>query len=464
MLQSLLVAPLNGARLGSGSGSVLSSRDLPVRAEPSSTKGRNSFRPWSGDLPPLELLADTPGSHLTPLDLRKLGRQAVRVWVHLMDLRGHAVRPVRVSLRRVVLDLAIAERTLDRAMARLKDAALVDAMRWRVMGDRWVSVLSLTVHGAREVVRGQERLWAPDQTIMWCDRARAQGRPRKLNLALTTQSSDAGNQDLAPNPGAPNPEKHTYVEGYPVVSQQQGHPPPAGEVFLEMKKQKAIYIQTPTSTSVMPMKLEGDPTDPATQTIWVRQLAQAYNLACREVFGREGRCFLPDSKQPVSFSTWSPGGGTTKATPAPETKKDALRSWKFFQPLLAAATALHEHGLSPLAWATWTMRMSHASQLRTSKKPLARPVNAVFVAAHIDSAKRRGFFHRTTEHGHGVKLEITKVHEEQLCRMRERDRRARGITHHFGLPDWYAKLREQEVAQGVTDPLERFPWTKEGKR
>ncbi len=86
-------------------------------------------------------------------------------------------------------------------------------------------------------------------------------------------------------------------------------------------------------------------------------------------------------------------------------------------------------------------------------------VTRVFMATQVNKNAVRAFFRKESGYGHGaaaVGYSPTQAHVEQMLRLRERARRARGMDTLMGLPDWYVALRSREIAQGAQDPMTNF--------
>ncbi len=126
---------------------------------------------------------------------RKIGRAAMQVWRHLIDLRGPLDLWRQVSLARVALDLQMPRRTVKWALARLRACGLVDSDAHRVHGaarhhgrvvkalaaigapadPSWSMVLHVRALGGVDTIRGRAVAWVPPATIAWCAAARGHG-------------------------------------------------------------------------------------------------------------------------------------------------------------------------------------------------------------------------------------------------------------------------------------------------
>lgn len=218
-------------------------------------------------------------------------------------------------------------------------------------------------------------------------------------------------------------------------------------------------------------RCECDPTNPATQEVWVRSLVASYNTALREVYAEHSprpKALYPPSSAAEEFSSWD--GQQVSTTPKLGSKATdpALRRWRWrpfpsarpiplFPILLRAATMLHDKGIAPYTWAKHVMERSrdYAASKGKAAKPL--PAHVVFRPKDVeDPAQRAMFYQERQDYGHTVRP--THQHLEQLYRMRERDRRVRKLQAPLlGLPPWYVQLREAEIAQGSEDPMVNFP-------
>lgn len=175
---------------------------------------------------------------LSPRDQRKLGRVAVVVWRFLVAFGAERQRwELRALARRVVDPRTrepVAERTLDRALARLEAAGLLRRQRRRVehlafgtwdhaalrfarprrqRGSGWSSTLDLWVLGRVE----HARLIVPIATIEWCAAQPGHGGHRRgvrrdhIKMALETSAPTTiatSRRDVTDQDGAPiTPEK-----------------------------------------------------------------------------------------------------------------------------------------------------------------------------------------------------------------------------------------------------------------
>lgn len=136
-----------------------------------------------------------------------------------------------------------------------------------------------------------------------------------------------------------------------------------------------------------------------------------------------------------------------------------IRKFKGYKALVTASAELVKHEISPEGWAEWSL-----TNLRKKRwKHKTPPITMVFAAKSI--SKYRGWFRNTYEpKSRTVELELENY--EQVFRRREAKARWKGVPRNplVGLPIWYVKLREQEIAEGITDPLELYPKLKDHAR
>lgn len=475
-----VLAPSTGALLGKTTGGF--STPLPpvgLRAGPGSSRGRESFRPWSGNIP-TGVMGGYDPVVVSVRQQRRIGGAAMALWRHLVDMRGCGDRVMSVSLIRVSADTGAPGRTIDRALARLVVMGAVQ--RWRTRekrGTTWVSRLDLRVFGGIDVVRGRETVWMPCTILTWCDLAKPQGRPRQVAesaLSLNRKGGGSG-VDPAPNLAIQSPGiNHLDPKGGApkILQAYQGD-----ESFFPTGKKGDAMHRTPTVTKMGMIKapaidqknlpktaikastLTGDSEDRATRHQWIRSMSTAYNTVCQEVFGVPGRCYPPAAKA-AEFASWDPAAGTIVARPEGPDDGGALEKWRsgkvyLYDKLLSAALILHEKGIAPAAWARWVMVGSRDSQISEGKKPTPRPVLAVFAETAIGDPRRRAMFYGQNGGQYGHEVQPTNQHLEQLYRLQESRRRSKGWTYLWGLPPWYVEIRKVEIAQGVDDPLDRFP-------
>lgn len=230
---------------------------------------------------------------------------------------------------------------------------------------------------------------------------------------------------------------------------------------VQMIKAAAIDNKNLPKTAVKGSTLTGDPQDRATRHQWIRQMAAAYNTACQEVFGVPGRCYPPAAKA-TEFSSWDPVAGAVVARSEGPDDGGALEKWRagkvyLYDKLLGAAHVLADKSIAPIAWARWCMEGSRDAQKAEGKTPTPRPILAVFAESVLADPRRRAMFYQHNSGQYGHEVQPTTQHLEQLYRMQEARRRAKGWTYLWGLPTWYVAMRETEIAQGVLDPMDRFP-------
>lgn len=131
---------------------------------------------------------------------------------------------------------------------------------------------------------------------------------------------------------------------------------------------------------------------------------------------------------------------------------DITRS-KYYPMLIKAADVCIDHGISPGAWAEWYME-------KEQKRGVKRPPFITVVFSPKVLTKWRGWFRRAYDGPKGWKPLFKRVHLEQECRIKEVRRLNRGFTPEsalHSLPEWYGKLREDEIAAGHSDPNDLYP-------
>lgn len=225
-------------------------------------------------------------------------------------------------------------------------------------------------------------------------------------------------------------------------------------------------MDKPEVEKLLPLLVKSDDVStPGKTASAVRLMARCYAAAAALVFERPVRPPswprakpLPSAAAPRQYT--GVGGVTVLGVvgmvddggPDPVLSKD----WdKWLRP---AAEALAEHGIPPAAWAVWVLRHAKAEQDRRGAKTWVPGMQAVFNPERI--RKQRGFFRSTSEHTYGNRLKIERVHLEQMFRRREASAIARGAKPdgaYMFLASWYAEIRRAEIAEGVLDPIERFP-------
>ena len=141
---------------------------LPRKWRPAPLE-RRTFRPWEGGKPPAGILNGTDGEVLSPRDQARIGKLAMRVWRHLLQLRGYESHALSLSYARVAADLGISDDAVSRAMQRLARVGLVDKWRGRISTrDGWASRLDVRVWGGLDLYRGRETAWVPVGVVARC--------------------------------------------------------------------------------------------------------------------------------------------------------------------------------------------------------------------------------------------------------------------------------------------------------
>lgn len=412
----------------------------------------------------------------------------MRCYRRLLEVRGDQERLLPISYIRLAADLTMPHSTVKKAVTKLWRAHLVDRTRYLTKGvEGWRSSVNLTVHG-HETKAG---LVVPEATVGWAETAPKWGGYRvKTETKMVLTNAQAGFSeiqptDLDPQDGPPKisplkvgvTDPFTYVKGSA----------PGGRVFPSMQ----IDPQTVPRKKLGETRLEGDPDelDPVTSTLsaesqrtrfaWVSQLVSAYNTAYREqgvqVFTKVTAC-LPGKqpKQPfrgkgkrrwftapkkvpeteVEFASWDATSSPLRA-PSPVPPADpfgpSIVHWRHYTPLLEAARVLADKRIPPLEWARFMVSHVKAARL---------PVDRLFSAKALGDHKFRSVFRQVSGYGHGdgsVAIAPTQLHLEQLYRRQESGLILQGNGSLLAFPPWYVKLRKDERAQGVPDPMTRFP-------
>ncbi len=442
---------------GSASPSLPASKKLgssPVRPEPSSTQGRSHV--WD---PPLEVLGDG-GALLDARSERVLGRQTLAVWRHLVAYRGDAYRGMVVSYQRVATDTGVPYRTVERLMRRLAEAGLVSKHCTRVRRqDGFTSNVVVEALG----YCGPGVDWVPKATIAWCESRPQWGGLRTRKMRSVTEN---GGESVAPKQEVTGASCGVYES----LNTQEANTPssieeggaPGGAPFSPLRG--FIDQHSIPKKSLQLPKLTGDPDDPDTRTRslvrlgWIQHLVNAYNAAYRAA-GVNTFQRLP-GKTDVEFSTWDggkPSEPNTQTGKARAPHDPAIERWKHYRPLLEAGRALQGRNIAPDAWAAWAVQRAKGKVL---------PINRIFMASHVESNAHRHMFRQESGYGYGEgnhAIAPKQEHFEQMYRLREVRHRERGITTLYGFPPWYADLRKQEIAQGVEDPMVRFPVVIKGR-
>ena len=451
--------PLSGARFGVDRRPSTTHRLDPVRTGPGSTQGRSLSR-WPDGVP-VELLDGSAGVELPPPLQRRLGRVALALWERLVELRGDGSRWLVANHEQLASRAGCSVRTVKRTMQRLAGAGLVQRIVTRIKGPKgWKSALRVRVWGALDGCR----MVVPSGVINWCVTHCGWGGDRKSKMALQSLES----ADLATSKQVVSPSSWPVI--YPCIEGNTSSLGKPNEDATGQGRQRPLFMidqrSVPTSP-LTPPKLKGEPDHPPTRYQWLRQLCQAYNAAHEKRFGFRGFYKLPTDNEEPKFTVWDHAAGAPVRpnTPTVDTEGKQLEQWKHYKRLWPAALALHEHDIPPQVWAEWVMGQW--------EKP--RNIVACFVASQVHDRARRAIFRKESGYGHGagaLQFSPQQVHLEQMYRMRERDRLQRKRedgtpmytpgTSSLGLPVWYHELRQEEVKQGVTDPMERFPQAGKG--
>ncbi len=401
-----------------------------LRNEPS-PKGRRSFRPWQDGILPEELLDHSLGGALGPRDERVLGPAALALWRYLVQERGYLATWRRVSLKLAAETLAMGERRVDRAMARLKEAGLLRTrLVRRELPDptgsgrptRYIMALSVLVFGGVDEVAGQELIVAPTATLAWCDRAPGRGgrrskvSPTPLPEPETVPRGTTGYGTKV----SPSYISNNTIYINRVAANAAPSPARPGSRGQSMKQ-----ISQPSTTGMLPALVKPDDL-PAKK---IRMMVDAYQRGVREVFEERAYVHLPED---------------------PTMSRLASR-------LVDAAEVMAEFDIPPAAWAVWALRLAREGCARQGKPLKAPHILAIMSPTYIK--KRRGWFRKTSAHTYGQKVNVEPYHLEQLYRRKEATRRnlGRGDASLWGLPEKYVAKRMNEIAQGDIDPMVRFP-------
>lgn len=483
-----VTTPLRGARIGWETGCGLlvptsagKSARSTLRPEPSSSQG-GSLRPWPGNVPGSDVMGKQEAARLTVTQLRRLGPKALVVWRYLVDMRGYGARQLHVSLARVSAVTGLAQRSLERAVARLWRAGALDRWVYRERGPHgWVSSLYVEVYGGVDLVRGQERIWMPAAVATWADSAPSWGGNRGSKMAVhstagTGKMAAQGAQSahLDQQDGGPQILSLTSCTSVSCSTNKRGLPSqPAALPVLRMIKPTPIRMDTKAipRTGTKALTLSGDPNQPETGPAWVRSLVAAYNLACETHYPKFRRLFPPGCAED-QFSSWD----GTAALAAPKTiasraDDTALTRWtvrygngKFggraypvYAKLLAAARWLAEKKIPPQTWAEHVVADQVAYYRAKGKAPRVVPLIAVFAPDKLANPKFRAMYYQAVGPQGSTTTQPTQANYEQMYRLQEQSRIKRGVVDLWFFPPWYVALRKQEIAQGIADPMTRYP-------
>jgi hypothetical protein len=181
-----------------------------------------------------------------------------------------------------------------------------------------------------------------------------------------------------------------------------------------------------------------DPIPPAPQTItWIspeaspelkaRAVLEGYRRAVNKVYG-------------VRWFGWVKG----------DIKK--ARAYKGF---VKCGEAMADHSVPPDHWALWRLEWLKQHTPRFAKQP--PPIHVVMSAKRV--SERAGWFRK--EYVLPMPIhELDPIRHEQMLRNRESSRRHEGFTEAgvwMVMPPWYYEKRQQEIAEGLTDPHDCWP-------
>ncbi|HYM56030.1 MAG TPA: hypothetical protein VES97_11755, partial [Solirubrobacteraceae bacterium] len=181
-----------------------------------------------------------------------------------------------------------------------------------------------------------------------------------------------------------------------------------------------------------------------------RLVAEGFRDACREVYGRD----------PYSFASfdWDAARALDKPDvrpaqlPAKEGKQ--LATYRRF---LACAVEMSDHAVPPKHWAIWRLRWVREHNPKFKDAP--PPIFMIMAASAV--VKRAGWFRKDYNLSDLYpRAKKDPVRFEQHLRNFEAGRLERGrVSPRLALdgPDWYVEMRKREIAQGITDPMVRFP-------
>jgi len=420
-------------------------------------------------------------TRLSPVDYRKLGRSALLLWRYLERERGYNAGLIYFNLTKVAEKLGLNYRTAKWAISRLEDCGMIEKFADRTFnakykraryGSLWWSKLTVRVWGAWDERFGD--LVPRQRWEDWSKTARAQGRPKKENIAPgassphpnSPQNGDPVDQASTTYGENISPTPRVYIPTTTVLSTYYVSTPPSRGAAFDQKELTKMEIEDPPPTTVdlfkrlarpsgpkpsITEKFRALPLDPA-QTISqsgstltektppinrVRNLAASYRHAVKEVYGTT--CNV------LKFCT-------CKQKDRSDCSGECIVKSKVFPALTTAAEVLIEHEIAPEEWAMW--RIKNAKKMGQKVPPITLVFNAHLIH------KYRGWFSRDYDGPRGNRLVLKKENYEQLYRNKEVWEANRGVPEPWktvSAPAWYREMREQEVAAGHVDPTDFWP-------
>jgi len=156
----------------------------------------------------------------------------------------------------------------------------------------------------------------------------------------------------------------------------------------------------------------------------VKRVGQAYRLAAQKHYG----------VNPPALRF----GDITKSKP--------------YATVFKALPVLLEHGIEPGRWADWYLGNAKG------KNRNLPTVTEVFSPKVL--TKFRGWYRSAHEGAYGGRLQLTRAHLEQVCRLQEVHALNRGELPEAAMrvgPPWYVDMRKKEIAAGNVDPNDFWP-------